>query len=159
MAQAIDSDVHSKPLERDDEKLRLFFTSWEGRWSLAFANLCWFRDMQMPKPTTHLPSCGTLGERLQDEYIARMLGDLGIPISADDNIFQLHFTDLIKYTGRLRGPQWRLVNRIEQRPGTSCKERDDPGFSRGCEAEGVTRTATKTQQQNVRKNLCLIPHP
>jgi DNA primase large subunit len=43
-----------------------------------------------------------------------MVGDLGIPISADNNIFQLHFTDLIKYTGRLRGPQWRLVNRLNR---------------------------------------------
>jgi len=60
VAQAIDSDVHSKPLERDDDEMSSSLTSWEGRWSLAFANLCWFRDMQMPKPTTHLPSCGTL---------------------------------------------------------------------------------------------------
>jgi len=56
----IDSDVHSKPLERDDDEIELFSYVMEGRWSLAFANLCWFRDMQMPKPTTHLPSCGTL---------------------------------------------------------------------------------------------------
>jgi DNA primase large subunit len=37
-----------------------------------------------------------------------------MPVSADNNIFELHFTDLIKYTGRLRGPQWRLVNLLNR---------------------------------------------
>jgi DNA primase large subunit len=49
-------------------------------------------------------------ERSQDGYILSLLGDFRMPASIKKNAFQLYFADVIKYTGRLRGPQWRLVN-------------------------------------------------
>jgi DNA primase large subunit len=49
-------------------------------------------------------------ERSQSEYILSLLGDFRMPVSITDNAFQLYFTDFVRYTGRLRGPQWRLVN-------------------------------------------------
>jgi DNA primase large subunit len=114
VAQAIDSDVHSKPLERDDDEIELF------SYVMGRALVSCIRESVLVQRYANAEAHDAFtklrnaGERLQDEYIARMLGDLGIPISADDNIFQLHFTDLIKYTGRLRGPQWRLVNRLNR---------------------------------------------
>ena len=155
VARAIDSDVHSKPVERDDYEIELF------SYVMGRALVSCIREAVLVQRYANAEAHDAFsklrnaGERLQDEYIARLLEDFGMPVSADNNIFELHFTDLIKYTGRLRGPQWRLVNLIEQRPGKSCKKRDDPGFSRGCEAEGATRAATKTQQQNVRRTCAL----
>jgi DNA primase large subunit len=114
VARAIDSDVHSKPFERDDDEIELF------SYVMGRALVSCIRESVLVQRYANAEAHDAFtklrnaGERLQDEYIARMLGDLGIPISADDNIFQLHFTDLIKYTGRLRGPQWRLVNRLNR---------------------------------------------
>ena len=114
VARAIDSDVHSKPFERDDDEIELF------SYVMGRALVSCIRESVLVQRYANAEAHDAFtklrnaGERLQDEYIARMLGDLGIPISADNNIFQLHFTDLIKYTGRLRGPQWRLVNRLNR---------------------------------------------
>jgi DNA primase large subunit len=49
-------------------------------------------------------------ERSQDGFLLSLLDDFGMPASIKKNAFELHFTDFIRYTGRLRGPQWRLVN-------------------------------------------------
>ncbi|MDD1720572.1 MAG: DNA primase large subunit PriL, partial [Euryarchaeota archaeon] len=46
----------------------------------------------------------------QHDYLLRLLNDFQIDASAKNNAFHLHFTDVIKYTARLRGPEWRLVN-------------------------------------------------
>ncbi|MGZ4931350.1 MAG: DNA primase regulatory subunit PriL [Halobacteriota archaeon] len=46
----------------------------------------------------------------QHDYVLRLLNDFQIDASAKNNAFHLHFTDVIKYTARLRGPEWRLVN-------------------------------------------------
>jgi DNA primase large subunit len=49
-------------------------------------------------------------ERSQDGFLLSLLDDFVMPASIKKNSFQLYFTDFIRYTGRLRGPQWRLVN-------------------------------------------------
>jgi DNA primase large subunit len=49
-------------------------------------------------------------ELSQDSHILSLLGDFRMPASIKKNAFQLYFADVVKYTGRLRGPQWRLVN-------------------------------------------------
>ncbi|MGZ4926513.1 MAG: DNA primase regulatory subunit PriL [Halobacteriota archaeon] len=48
--------------------------------------------------------------QLQCAYIHRLLNDFRIDASVENNAFHLYFTDVIRYTGRLRGPEWRLVN-------------------------------------------------
>jgi len=53
-------------------------------------------------------------ERLQ-ESTCKAAEDFGIPVSVTTIYLMLHFTDLIKYNGgRLRGPQWRLVNLLNR---------------------------------------------
>ncbi|HYC19846.1 MAG TPA: DNA primase large subunit PriL [Candidatus Bathyarchaeia archaeon] len=110
VARAIDSDVHSKPVERDDDEIELF------SYVMGRALVSCIREALLVQRYANAEAHDAFiklrnaGEQLQDEYIARMLGDFGMPVPADNNIFELHFTDLIKYTGRLRGPQWRLVN-------------------------------------------------
>src|SRR5665648_74471 len=49
-------------------------------------------------------------ERSQDGFLLSLLDDFGLPASIKKNAFELYFSDFIRYTGRLRGPQWRLVN-------------------------------------------------
>ncbi len=49
-------------------------------------------------------------ERSQDGFLLSLLDDFGMPASIKKNAFELYFSDFIRYTGRLRGPQWRLVN-------------------------------------------------
>ncbi len=49
-------------------------------------------------------------EQLQNDYVLRLLNDFQIDTSAKNNTFRLYFADVIQYTARLRGPEWRLVN-------------------------------------------------
>ena len=114
VARAIDSDVNSKPVERDDCEIELFsYVMGRALVSCIRAAVLVqrFATMEAHDAFSKLRNAS---ERLQDEYIARLLEDFGIPVSVDNNIFELHFTDLIKYTGRLRGPQWRLVNLLNR---------------------------------------------
>ena len=53
-------------------------------------------------------------ERSQHNYVTRLLNDFDIEASVENSAFKLRFTDLIRYTARLRGPQWRLVNRLNR---------------------------------------------
>ncbi len=53
-------------------------------------------------------------ERSQHGYLLRLLDDFEIDASAKNNAFHLHFTDVIRYTARLRGPQWRLINLMQE---------------------------------------------
>ena len=53
-------------------------------------------------------------EQSQHNYVVRLLNDFDINASVENNVFRLHFTDLIRHTARLRGPQWRLVNRLNR---------------------------------------------
>jgi DNA primase large subunit len=57
-----------------------------------------------------LESLRRADERSQGEYLLSLLSDIRIPVSITNNAFQIDFTDFVRYTGRLRGPQWRLVN-------------------------------------------------
>jgi len=112
--RAIASDVHSKRVERDDYEIELF------SYVMGRALVSCIRETALVQRYANAEAHDAFSklrnasERLQDEYIAKLLEDFGIPISADNNIFKLHFTDLIKYTGRLRGPQWRLVNLLNR---------------------------------------------
>jgi len=114
VARAIDSHAHSKPVEHDDYEIELF------SYIMGRALVSCIREAILVQRYANAEANDAFGklrnasERLQDEYISRLLEDFRIPVSADDNIFELHFTDLIKYTGRLRGPQWRLVNLLNR---------------------------------------------
>jgi len=57
---------------------------------------------------THL-LCHTQNQS-QLDYIHRLLDDFEIDASVENNAFHLYFADVIRYTARLRGPEWRLVN-------------------------------------------------
>ncbi len=49
-------------------------------------------------------------DEIQNDYFHRLLDDFQMDALEKNNAFCLDFSDVIKYTARLRGPQWRLVN-------------------------------------------------
>ncbi len=55
-----------------------------------------------------------IGDAPQHEYLLRLLDDFQIDASDSNNTYDLYFTDVIRYTARLRGPQWRLVNLMQK---------------------------------------------
>jgi len=49
-------------------------------------------------------------EGIMRDYLMDIASGIGIAAVEQDNVFSLHFTDFLRYTSRLRSPDWKLVN-------------------------------------------------
>lgn len=111
---AVSSGIPEAPIERENYEIELFSyvmaralvscvreTALIQRYANAEAQKAFINLRDADEPT-------------QDEYIKVLLEDFKIPTLTENNALRLHFADFVKYTGRLRGPQWRLVNLLNR---------------------------------------------
>ena len=114
VARAVDSDVHLTPAERDDYEIELFSYVMGRALVSCIGETVLVQRYASAEAQDAFSKLWNAAEQVQDGYIGRLLEDFGMSASAANNAFELHFTDLIKYTARLRGPQWRLVNLLNR---------------------------------------------
>lgn len=110
----ISSDVPQPHIERDDYEIELF------SYVVARALVSCVRETVLiqryanAEAQNAFDSLRDADEPTQDEYVRALLEDFQIPTRSENSAFQLHFADFVKYTGRLKGPQWRLVNLLNR---------------------------------------------
>jgi DNA primase large subunit len=118
---AISSDVPAPHIQRDDYEIELF------SYVLARALVSCVRETALIQRYANFEAQNAFNNLLdadeptQDEYVRALLEDFQIATHTENSAFQLDFADFVKYTGRLRGPQWRLVNVLKRGKVTLAK--------------------------------------
>jgi len=114
VTRAIEGGVRTKPIEDEDFEIELF------SYIMGRVLVSCTREPLLVQRYASAEAHDAFGklwnakERVQDEYILNLLEDFSISATVTNNAFELHFADLVRYTSRLRGPQWRLVNLLNR---------------------------------------------
>jgi DNA primase large subunit len=107
---ALSSDVPALRIEGDDYEIELFSYVMARALVSCVRETALIQRYALAEAQNAFNNLQCADEPAQDAYLTALLEDFKIPTLTENNAFQLHFADFIKYTGRLRGPQWRLVN-------------------------------------------------
>jgi DNA primase large subunit len=111
---AISNDVLPPHIERDDYEIEIF------SYVLARALVSCVRETALIQRYANVEAQNAFNslreadELAQDEYVRALLEDFQMPTRVENSAFRLYFADFVKYTGRLRGSQWRLVNLLNR---------------------------------------------
>jgi DNA primase large subunit len=114
VSRAISGEDDLTPIESDDYEIELFSYVMGRALVSCIGEPVLVQRYASAEAHDAFSKLWNAAEQVQDEYIGRLLEDFGMLATKANNAFELHFTDLIKYTARLRGPQWRLVNLLNK---------------------------------------------
>ena len=110
VTRSISGDIYESSIGNDDYEVELFSYVMARAFVSCINEKLLFQRYANAEAQDAYNNLRYADERSQDGYLLSLLGDFRMAATIKKNAFQLYFTDFIKYTGRLRGPQWRLVN-------------------------------------------------
>ncbi|MGZ4863705.1 MAG: DNA primase large subunit PriL [Halobacteriota archaeon] len=110
VSRAISADMHVSSAGYDDYEVEIFSYVMARAFVSCINETLLFQRYANAEAQDAYNSLRHADERSQDGFLLSLLDDFGMPASIKKNAFELYFSDFIRYTGRLRGPQWRLVN-------------------------------------------------
>ncbi len=114
VTRAITGDISTSSIERDDYEIEIFSYVMARVLVSCISETLLIQRYANAEAQDAFDNLRHADEPSQDEYLKSLLDDFRMPTSMENNAFQLHFTDFVRYTGRLRGPQWRLVNLLNR---------------------------------------------
>ena len=110
VTRAISGDMHVSSDGYDDYEVEIFSYVMARAFVSCINETLLFQRYANAEAQDAYDNLRHADERSQDGFLLSLLDDFGMPASIKKNAFELYFSDFIRYTGRLRGPQWRLVN-------------------------------------------------
>ena len=110
VTRAISGDMHVSSVGYDDYEVEIFSYVMARAFVSCINETLLFQRYANAEAQDAYNNLRHADERSQDGFLLSLLDDFGMPASIKKNAFELYFSDFIRYTGRLRGPQWRLVN-------------------------------------------------
>ena len=110
VTRAISGDMHVSSDGYDDYEVEIFSYVMARAFVSCINETLLFQRYANAEAQDAYNNLRHADERSQDGFLLSLLDDFGMPASIKKNAFELYFSDFIRYTGRLRGPQWRLVN-------------------------------------------------
>jgi DNA primase large subunit len=110
VTRAISGDTHVSSVGYDDYEVEIFSYVMARAFVSCINETLLFQRYANAEAQDAYSNLRHADERSQDGFLLSLLDDFGMPASIKKNAFELYFSDFIRYTGRLRGPQWRLVN-------------------------------------------------
>lgn len=110
VTRAISGDMHVSSDGYDDYEVEIFSYIMARAFVSCINETLLFQRYANAEAQDAYNNLRHADERSQDGFLLSLLDDFGMPASIKKNAFELYFSDFIRYTGRLRGPQWRLVN-------------------------------------------------
>ena len=110
VTRAISGDMHVSSDGYDDYEVEIFSYVMARAFVSCINETLLFQRYANAEAQDAYNNLRHANERSQDGFLLSLLDDFGMPASIKKNAFELYFSDFIRYTGRLRGPQWRLVN-------------------------------------------------
>jgi DNA primase large subunit len=121
VTRAISGDTPASLIDRDDREVEIFSYVMARALVSCINETLLIQRYANAEAQDAFDNLQHADEQSRDEYLMSLLEDFRIPVSVENNAFRLHFTDFVKYTGRLRGPQWRLINLLNRGSVTLAK--------------------------------------